>query len=170
MAAASREALSARQPGSSTVARRCGPEGQDENTEVSMSTKTVRRPKKTAKHDEPRSFRSGAGCATGTTTTRSGRSAASAAESPARTTTKRNARRAATAICVVCESLLENQTRTSSRRIARGQTSSGSASASRKTRRSSGPSEASRWRRSPSPPLTTEAISSANWLAKMRFI
>jgi hypothetical protein len=43
VAAASREALSARQPGSSTVARRCGPEGQDENTEVSMSTTTISR-------------------------------------------------------------------------------------------------------------------------------
>jgi hypothetical protein len=45
VAAASREALRARQPGSSTVARRCGPNGQDESTEVTaVSTITIVRP------------------------------------------------------------------------------------------------------------------------------
>jgi hypothetical protein len=61
--------------------------------------------------------------------------------------------------CVVCESLLANQPGRS--RGGSLQTNSGSTSASRRMRRSSGPSAASRSRSSPSPPFATETISSA---------
>ena len=119
----------------------------------------------------PPSFRSGAGSATGTTPTRSGRSAASAIRKPGEDHCEEECNARGHTICVVCDEMSRQNRHVSRRsRATRGQTSSGSASASRKARRSSGPSAASRWRSRPSPPSMTEEISPANWVAKMSVI